>query len=345
MMTKNLKRKRWYPSAGQLKAAGKLLQRYGPGVYKRVKKWTSSKKKKPAAAKFSAASNASGPGTFKQRKWKGKKVRLRKHESLGPEMTRRSSFANVLHVDENVVDYTGFVSGTRTEMKILLNNFLIVGEDTGGTERIETIKREDYQGFGRIKVNRITKVLKFRNNSKFPVDMWFYWVQPKIRTGVTPEASMAAGFDDQAGSNDGWELQPMFFPGMSQTFRKRYAVLKQKKLRLYTGDDTEQVLSYGPFVYDDDWEDDTSDKNITPYRSRFLLVRIRGVVAHDDTTHALVGYGSGDVDYIAEETVKYQHISSTNIARSLYAPAYDTFASAAVIGQSDTVVVDEKQAS
>lgn len=274
---------------------------------------------------------------------KTKLPRLRLGESLGPIQQKRKTSATNLTSTTNQCAYYSLQAGYTTDREAYLNTLVIVGETDANVEREETIDKAAWPGMKRILFRTWTKTYRFRNNTNYPLDMWMYECIPKQRTSISPADSIEAGFVDVqvAGGAVDWHTEPMFFPQNSKTFNLRYRVPKKKKVRLNPGDETTYVLYLKKNVlYDQDYVDTFPTLVYQPNLCKFLLIKIQGCITHDTTTHTNVGYSPATVDYISEEMVRYQHLTSTVVNRWSYSDGLDTVATPG-IGVSTVPSADE----
>lgn len=192
----------------------------------------------------------------------------------------------------------------------------------------------------------------FKNNHNMPLDFIAYVIEFKgtmtsIDAGAPTivgelAADLARGGLANVAAGDALEDNPQFFPSDSERWKKEVRVLKTYKLRLEAGDEfslsSSKTLIYNQERYD-------TEGGTTKYINAFtrgLLVRITGVVAHDETTTTNVGWGDGGIDYIrrqkmvvygVDQGVKTDQFEAQTLA-SLTTP---------VIAGVDTIIEKEDQ--
>lgn len=272
-----------------------------------------------------------------KRRFRKKRFRLKKNEQLGPIQVDKLQSGDQITSTINQVSYNDFQIGTAAVLTALVGYFFQVGETDANAERVEEISRQSWPGLGRILVRAMYMNMHFRNNTSYPCDLTLYDCTPRVRTDKTPSTAMIEGLDDRAGSDQGWESEPSFYPSDSVTFKRRYQITNTIRVRLNPGDEFNHVLKRkGSFVYNDDWEDDTSDKDIARYRSRFTLARLQGVICHDDTTETNVGFAQAELDVVTTRITKWQHISSNTIERWRYTDQLDTVTTETIAGPDVT---------
>jgi hypothetical protein len=256
-------------------------------------------------------------------------------------MAARTSGAGVLTTSINQCSYTNFTIGRSSDYHALMQNFVKIGETDANSEREETYDLRSWNQ-QRLWLTGTVSVMKLRNNSAYPTDIIFYECAAKEYTAVTAESAIDDGLDDLAGTDAGWETEPMFYPTMSKTFNKRYRILNKRKVRLNPGDETTYVVktAFGK-VFDEDYYDSRTAQTIWPRLTKALLIRVQGCISHDQTTSTLVGYASAQIDYVQETTHRYRFIQATQVRRDTYSDGYDAVAQEN-IAQPD-VTTDEVQ--
>jgi hypothetical protein len=302
----------------------------GKWIYRSTRKkpsYPSKKKRRKAGLMFNYIRPQPADIGFYKRGFRGPKPKRfykKMAEQLGPLQYCRSTSGHTHTTSVNQIAYKSIQFGSLTKLRSMVNNYVQVGETDANVEREETINRTDWAGVAKIYIRQYIGVVKFRNNSSYPQKLTLYWCIPKIRTDIRPENAIQEGLDDRAGADLGWETEPMFYPSHALTFRRRYQIYMKKIVRLNPGDEHTAVVKYGPFIYDDDWEDNVLDKDFMRYRTRFLLMRLQGCITHDQTLTDNVGYSEAQVDYIIEECVKYHALTATNAARDMYTDTLDS---------------------
>jgi len=162
--------------------------------------------------------------------------------------------------------------------------------------------------------NKKTRILncvhryEIRNNGQIPVNLECYWVGYKHRSASseTPTSNFNLGMIDR-GITAGATTDIRFNLYDSPQFKKYHKVFKHQKHRLNGGDELTLFLKRNkPFVYDpNDLDNSTSSARMARV-CQALVIRMTGVVAHDDTTPTLVGTGNGTVDWIKFAHIKWE---------------------------------------
>lgn len=146
-----------------------------------------------------------------------------------------------------------------------------------------------------------------RNNYLFPIKVNCYICKPKVQTGTAPSAVVLTGITKIANPSISNNDQVDLFPSDSPDFHLLYKIIRSCSHELKTGD--ECIVPYSELIkYDQEYQD-LNTSNYNPPYSRFIMVRIQGVVCHDSTTDTNIGYASGKLDVVIHRTFKLKKSS------------------------------------
>lgn len=133
-----------------------------------------------------------------------------------------------------------------------------------------------------------------KNNYELPavVDIWC--VVPKEDTSITALQAVTNGLTD-VGSGLG-ATTTLVHPKDSPQFKDLYHVVGHKSKTLYAGQSLFMSHSVKPFIYDPSFIDNHNQEYQKKYGGHGYLIRVRGVLGHDDVTVNLEGITGARVD-------------------------------------------------
>lgn len=254
----------------------------------------------------------------------------RRVKNLTSNITSESASLNC---DVNSVNYVSIPLLNSTQLEDMASNVRQIGVDNlGTTTRVETLNLLGIDAT-KILVNNASMRIEIRNNEVAPVkiDMWYCYSKQFTTTSPTNWWS-----NDMADLGQASVLtNPLFKFGYGRLLRKYYMVRKIGSITVQTGD--EHVVSCAATkakVYAPD-DIDHSGSTIIPGFTRFIVLRIRGVVAHDAIMEeSEIGLSGAQIDYIVERKFAYKGLHTTHsIVRAT--SGYDAFSNNAEIAQDD----------
>lgn len=224
--------------------------------------------------------------------------------TYGPLMLEKNITTNQTISAVNKVAYVSTEIGSPLTYHNLLNNrYIEVGKADDLTIREEVFDlRAQKRVFFEVSE---TKKVTIRVGSKVPAKVIAYWCKPKCRTDLLPIGAITAGLDQMAGSDAGWEDEVCWYPKHSPEFRRLYTVYKTKVLNMEPGGESVLYIKNEPYRFSEDFFDQHGTAEpMWPQTSRFLLLRIQGVVGNDTSTG--VGIASAQIDKVIERTLRFR---------------------------------------
>lgn len=147
----------------------------------------------------------------------------------------------------------------------------------------------------------------FRNNYQVPANMVIYECAVKLDTNIAPSTSVTQGLTDQMSSYPG-NTTPFVFPTDSDQFRSLWNIKKTTKVHLEPGRTYKYKYNSGPFEYDPSFVDSHSLTYQKHFKSRILLIKLIGDVAHDSVL-GQYGFCASSVDYVRLITTDIEYES------------------------------------
>lgn len=140
-----------------------------------------------------------------------------------------------------------------------------------------------------------------RNNYLYPLHLRCYIIKPKSDTSILPTTSIANIKPFQEAGPLASNLiysttDPWLYPTDSKDFTDHWKIITSCDMKLQSGDECKVPYSED-MEYDQEYLDQQPN-TFTKKWTRFILVRVVGVVAHDLTDAALVGICPTKVDAI-----------------------------------------------
>ncbi len=219
--------------------------------------------------------------------------------------------------------------GSASYWHSLMQRYIQVGETDANVEREETIDLRAWNS-QKLYISNSYGHITLKNNSSTSTFVQLYWVMPKQRTNIDPQNTIANGLDDKAGTDGGWELQPMFEPQDSKNFKANYVILKRTTGYMQPGDEQKVYLQGAKQkVFSEDFYDIHSGLANWPGYSPMLMIRIRGAVAHDSVATEEIGYAGAYLDVISETCVKFHFVKPGDVGCWTYTDGYSAFSNVA----------------
>lgn len=154
--------------------------------------------------------------------------------------------------------------------------------------------------------------VEFRNNNNVPIKLWLWTCKPKrknLKNTQDPHEEIQAGLDDRGGDN-GLESHPSYWPKHSTQFTRSYKLYNHKNFTLQPGEEFYYTVSTPAFTY----RPDEYNQHTEAYSwfTRWMLVKARGVIGHDQTTETQISYLNGTCDIVIERNYTYAPLAMSN---------------------------------
>lgn len=185
---------------------------------------------------------------------------------------------------------------------------------------------------------RQKQIIHLRNNGTAPANIEWWYVSPRQDTDVEPTNDWNNGLDfaelNEGFTNDRTLIPFGYKPNDSPVFRKGWKITGKRYMKINPGE--EKRISFGT-----PWSiqniEYLSHHTLSYKRncSRFLMYRITGCIAHDDTTTTNVGYSMCQVDYVAKTITQFQICGSTVTRQLNITSNLDTMAAGATFINPD----------
>lgn len=169
------------------------------------------------------------------------------------------------------------------------------------------------------KILNAKTILSLRNNAFTPCELKIYWIRFKKRGATAPILLFEDGLEN-AGitTNELTDLRYDIYD--SKTFNDFCKVYKTRKIRLEAGDETRlELCKKTPFMYDPDELDKHTASEYVPGQTQALVIRMNGVISHDDTSTSNVGTCNSTLDYVLNYHIKFVASPSTSRSKHLLA--------------------------
>ncbi len=216
---------------------------------------------------------------------------------------------------KNSCAYTSVYLMSRTQIELAIDGAKMLDPNAGTLTEV-TVDLTTIDGLStKILNSRVS--MKFRNNGQAPCDLKVYWLSFKKRGLTTPNALLEDGLEN-AGITVNETTDLRFDVYDSKTYNDFIKIWKTKTYRLNGGDEVDCVLRRNkPYMYDPDEYDKHNASEYVPGMTQALHFRLSGVIAHDDTTSALVGTCDASLDYVYNEHIKFSAAGGTQLKNLL----------------------------
>lgn len=199
----------------------------------------------------------------------------------------------------NTANYFSFQCGSEADFDNLMASVQQVSIDsTGPTTAIVPADFRVIDGSQGILVRQSKKVT-FRNNQCIPLKATFYELSMKQSTTITPTTAIFNGLDDRGIPASTAANMVAYWPTDSMVFNEAYKIEQKEKLYMNPGDEFSMTVRTGWQKYNVDIRDhgvrQTFDKDLN---TRFIMVRLEGVIVHDSTDASIVGLGPARLDQV-----------------------------------------------
>lgn len=226
----------------------------------------------------------------------GKKLAVHDHRALN--FGRLDATINQARYQEDSAFHVAFYEGQMASVRYF---------DRQATPGIDNI---DLRNQSRLDVwfGDIYMFKMLKNNASLPVDVSIYWYKRKMEGGTTVLGDMATD-DVEIGISDAITNMQMF-PSDFKLVRANWDLIKSDCARLNAGDELSSVCTLPKFKYDPTIRDGMGSP-IFMKGDVICLSRIRGVLCHDVTDPAKVGFGDGAVDTVLKRKFKLRYVSDS----------------------------------
>lgn len=257
-------------------------------------------------------------------------------------LTWRDINSGQISCEVNEVSYSNFDFLDVAMIENALDNAVILDPNAGTLAKVN-VDLTTIDGL-KSRILNAKFLIVLRNNGFTPCDIKCYHVFAKRR--MSSSENMTTVFEDgleDIGITTGEQTNPRFDIYDSPRFRQYFKIFKVKKYRVNAGDEvTLELNRHKAFNYDPDLIDQYSANDKQPGIFQGIIVRMEGVVSHDDTTTSNVGTCNATLDWITKTHIKYS-ISSIGKFKQLQAGggAYDAQAVNAKVVIEDVAEVTE----
>jgi hypothetical protein len=228
---------------------------------------------------------------------------------------------------ENLCEYHSIHIGDRSEINSMLSDaFKVIGQNTTGTQRIETLDLTNQDNdIPNMKV-RFTKCflkMRVKNNTSFGARLHLWKCKPRIPSkSAGPKELLIEGIDNEFGETAGTAYKELtYWPYHSTQFRRAYILYGHKTIDLPPGAEYMDIIRVPSFTWDSDFENDsqTAETQLMayrPHRTRFFFARTEGVVSHAQTGAASgVGIGETSLDVVYERHYSFSRRDADRVVQ------------------------------
>lgn len=147
----------------------------------------------------------------------------------------------------------------------------------------------------------------FRNNSKVPVSIRVYLLEPKTKTSATPELQVANGALSNTQPTISGTTHALYFPSDSDTFNDIWKINKTWNKTLMNGGEWQVSISLPAVSIRSSVLAQDLDEYQPLFKSRTFLVRVEGQLGHEEDEPANIMKSSAAVDsyFTMSRSVKY----------------------------------------
>lgn len=256
--------------------------------------------------------------TFNKKKGNKSKMTFDKwYNNYKKEHKRNHSTMKILNSSRitcnvNQVTYTNYSILNQSHWETITANILQeIGQDNAGATRVETLNLQSVTG-SEIKLDSAFIRVKMRNNGLKPVRVRVYWYSVKQSTGDTPVSLMTPGLSDVGASTS---TSTLYYPTENKLISQFYKLEDTSKFELKCGDSVESYFSRKNLNYEPDYDDTASAREYMKGKTFICLIRIQGVVCHDQSSPTNVGFADAELDTILEGVYKTSYEGSGSLTR------------------------------
>lgn len=166
------------------------------------------------------------------------------------------------------------------------------------------------------KIKEFHSKVTFRNNYNVGADVRVYLLTPKgdVLSAQNPIKMIEEGITDQKATASFDRYDPAYYPTEFNMFNKSWKVQKSWKSRMEPGQELTVVHREMDHTYSPAIGDIKNSYYQARNKSFVWLVRIRGVICHDQQNPTNVSYGKAGVDWVhvRKKVVEYEGGASYN---------------------------------
>lgn len=163
----------------------------------------------------------------------------------------------------------------------------------------------------KLTIKNIHAEYHFKNNYQVPANLVIYECAVKDDTSIAPSTAMGNGLIDQTATDPG-NTSPFMYPTDSNQFNELWAIKKTTRLRLEPGRVFKYKYNSGSFNYDPSLVDSHAMQYQKHFKSRILLIKMIGDVAHDSVMGE-EGFCQASVDYVRCITTEIEYEAGTSL--------------------------------
>lgn len=318
-----------------------------------------SKKDKDEPKSVKGKGEGSGPTKFRQarsgavlkegakRKKKSKHLNLRQkvaklEKTVNAEIKQIYSHtettllsSGVSTTGKNTCNYFSFSCGGEADFDNMMTGVQQVTINTADGTAIKTADFRLIDGSLGIK-SRQTKKVQFRNNSCFPLKATFYELSIKLSTSKSPVQAIFDGLLDRGITATAANMLS-YWPTDSPIFNEAYKIQQKEAVYMNPGDEFAMTVRTGWQIYNVDVKDHAVrhayDKDLN---TRFIMVRLEGVIVHDATTDTDVGLGPATLDQVIYLTSEVKIPDEGNLRRAVFTNSLSTVAVPEICGPNNS---------
>lgn len=247
-----------------------------------------------------------------------RRIQSRVNTSLSTYVNRVNGSGRIVS-SANQNTLTSIVFGNTTHTEGAVDNLKYFNPSAPGTLITADLTSATYMQD--IQMN-IHGVIEFRNNYQVPCDLAVYLCSVKNDTNITPSTAVTNGLAD-VGNPD--SSSPFIWPTDSPQLTDLWKIESTKKMRLEPGQGFQMSKNSGWFNYDPSLIDSHALSHQKGIKTFAYLIRIQGVIGHDDVNNTLYGLLPGGVDYTWTRTTKVRYNSGgADITTIEIASSYST---------------------
>lgn len=222
--------------------------------------------------------------------------------------TWRDIDSGQISCEENQCAYSSQVFLDVNQIENAIDDMKVINVSTGNASA--TDMDPTTQDGLKTKIINAYSEINIRNNGKTPCYLEVRWLFTRRRTTATatPSSIFEDGLENKLiTANETTDLRFNVWdsPEYNRFFKtykyRKYYMLPSQELML-------KICRKKPYLYDPDHFDQHSASDGQPGLTQWLHFRIRGVVAHDDTTTNLVGTCDATLDYIRTTHIKFSSV-------------------------------------
>lgn len=172
-----------------------------------------------------------------------------------------------------------------------------------------------------------------RNNYHVPCVCDVYLCGVKNDTDVAPSTYVTDGLTDIGLSSPSTNI--VGYPTMSDSFMDNYKIVKHSKIKLKAGEEAHLSHNTGKFTYNPQLVDIHNLSYQKEYKSFVYLVRVQGVVGHDNTTSTQIGVLAAGVDMLLKLNATVEYNAGADITYTIVGNYLSTMTGTPIVSTPD----------